>query len=156
MQKICHYIDFNIANMQIICKLFAKNMLNMQQKYAKNAIDMQNMHKSMYWHILHIYIYMHSHFADDCTRIVALFLRFTPSSSDGSQTRLRAGRPLLARQPGLPVPGLRCQCSESNSGTPSCSLQVQACFGPSCLAPKTWPQGNRTRPACQVTRSHCP
>ena len=36
MQKICHYIDFNIANMQIICKKkYAKNMLNMQQKYAK-------------------------------------------------------------------------------------------------------------------------
>ena len=50
--KICHYIDFNIANMQIICKKYAKNMLNMQQKYATN---MQNMHKSMYLHILHIY-----------------------------------------------------------------------------------------------------
>ena len=36
MHQICHYIDFNIANMQIICKLYAKNMLNMQQKYAKN------------------------------------------------------------------------------------------------------------------------
>ena len=60
MQKICHYIDFNIANMQIICKLFAKNMLNMQQKYAKNAIDMQNMHKSMYWHILHTHIYIYA------------------------------------------------------------------------------------------------
>ena len=36
MQKICHYIDFNIANMQKICKKYAKNMLNMQQKYAKN------------------------------------------------------------------------------------------------------------------------
>ena len=24
MQKICHYIDFNIANMQIICKKYAK------------------------------------------------------------------------------------------------------------------------------------
>ena len=35
MHKICHYIDFNIANMQIICKLYAKNM-HMQQKYAKN------------------------------------------------------------------------------------------------------------------------
>ena len=52
MQKICHYIDFNIANMQKICKKYAKNMLNMQQKYATN---MQNMHKSMYLHILHIY-----------------------------------------------------------------------------------------------------
>ena len=28
-------IDFNIANMQFICKLYAKNMLNMQSKYAK-------------------------------------------------------------------------------------------------------------------------
>ena len=36
MQKICHYIDFNIANMQKICKKYAKNMLNMQQKYAIN------------------------------------------------------------------------------------------------------------------------
>ena len=36
MHKICHYIDFNIANMQIICKKYAKNMLNMQQKYAIN------------------------------------------------------------------------------------------------------------------------
>ena len=35
MQKICHYIDFNIANMQIICKKYAKNLLNMQQIYAK-------------------------------------------------------------------------------------------------------------------------
>ena len=52
MQKICGYIDFNIANMQKICKKYAKNMLNMQQKYATN---MQNMHKSMYLHILHIY-----------------------------------------------------------------------------------------------------
>ena len=31
-------------------------MLNMQQKYAKKyAKKMQNMHKSMCWHILHIY-----------------------------------------------------------------------------------------------------
>ena len=30
--------------------------LKIQQKYAKNfSINMQNMHKSMYWHILHIY-----------------------------------------------------------------------------------------------------
>ena len=35
IQKICHYIDFNIANMQIICKKYAKNLLNMQQIYAK-------------------------------------------------------------------------------------------------------------------------
>ena len=34
--------------MQKICSICNKNM----QKYA---IDMQNMHKSMYWHILHIY-----------------------------------------------------------------------------------------------------
>ena len=40
----------------IICKKYAKNMLNMQQKYAKNMQkNMQNMHKSMYLHILHIY-----------------------------------------------------------------------------------------------------
>ena len=30
-QKICHYVDFNIAHMQITCKKYAKNMLNMQQ-----------------------------------------------------------------------------------------------------------------------------
>ena len=48
----CH---FNIAHKQIICIKYASNMLNMQQKYAKNANNMQNMHKSMYWHILHIY-----------------------------------------------------------------------------------------------------
>ena len=36
MQRICGYIDFNIANMQKICKKYAKNMLNMQQKYAIN------------------------------------------------------------------------------------------------------------------------
>ena len=38
--KICHYIDFNIANMQIICKKICKKIcsisLNMQQKYAIN------------------------------------------------------------------------------------------------------------------------
>ena len=63
MQKICHYIDFNIANMQKICKKYAKNMLNMQQKYAKNMQkNMQNMHKSMYLHILHICT---PHFADE-------------------------------------------------------------------------------------------
>ena len=56
MQKICHYIDFIIANMQITCKKYAKSMLNMQQKCAKKcAINMQNMHKSMYWHIVYIY-----------------------------------------------------------------------------------------------------
>ena len=36
MHKICHYLDFNIANMQIICIKYAKNMLNMQSKHAKN------------------------------------------------------------------------------------------------------------------------
>ena len=36
MQKICHYIDFNIANMHIICKKnMQKNMLNMQQNIQK-------------------------------------------------------------------------------------------------------------------------
>ena len=35
MQKICHYIDFNIANLQIICKKYAKIMLNMQQNMQK-------------------------------------------------------------------------------------------------------------------------
>ena len=49
MQKICHYIDFNIANMQIKYAQYAT-------KYAKNMQkNMQNMHKSMYLHILHIY-----------------------------------------------------------------------------------------------------
>ena len=43
-------------NMQIICKKnMQKNMLNMQQKYAKICKNMQNMHKSMCWHILNIY-----------------------------------------------------------------------------------------------------
>ena len=52
MQKICHYIDFNIANMQFICKKYAQYATKICKKYAKN---MQNMHKSMYLHILHIY-----------------------------------------------------------------------------------------------------
>ena len=34
--KMCHYIDFNKANMQLYAKKYAKNMLNMQQKNAKN------------------------------------------------------------------------------------------------------------------------
>ena len=34
--QIYHYIDFNIAHKQIICIKYASNMLNMQQKYAKN------------------------------------------------------------------------------------------------------------------------
>ena len=67
MQKICHYIDFNMANMQIICKLYAKNMLNIQQKYAKN---MQLMCRICISLCIGIFcIYMHSplkggHFAD--------------------------------------------------------------------------------------------
>ena len=48
MHKICHYIDFNIANMQNVCTKYAyictKNAFNMQ-KYAYNmykyAINMQ-------------------------------------------------------------------------------------------------------------------
>ena len=52
MHKICHYIDFNIANMQIICKKYAKIYSICNKNMQKN---MQNMHKSMYWHILHIY-----------------------------------------------------------------------------------------------------
>ena len=53
MHKIvCNYIDFNIANMQIICKKYAKIYSICNKNMQKN---MQNMHKSMYWHILHIY-----------------------------------------------------------------------------------------------------
>ena len=54
MQKICHYIDFKIA----ICKLYAKNLQKICSICIKYAINMQNMHRSMYLHILHIY--MHS------------------------------------------------------------------------------------------------
>ena len=59
MQKIRHYIDFNVANMQMI---FKKNMQKICSICNKNMqkrckIYMQNMHKSIYWHILHI---MHS------------------------------------------------------------------------------------------------
>ena len=67
MDKICHYIDFNITIMQIKCKKYAKNMLNMQSKYAKKNMqknlqkNMQNMHKSMYCHSIGIFCkYMHS------------------------------------------------------------------------------------------------
>ena len=35
-----------------ICKKYAKEYA---KEYAKNMQNMQNMHKSMYWHILHIY-----------------------------------------------------------------------------------------------------
>ena len=52
LAKICRYIDFNIANMQIICKKYAQYATKICNKYA---INMQNMHKSMYLHILHIY-----------------------------------------------------------------------------------------------------
>ena len=48
MQKICHYIDFNIANMQIICIKYANICIEYafdMQKYALNmfkyAINMQ-------------------------------------------------------------------------------------------------------------------
>ena len=54
VHKICQYIDFNIANMQIICKEYAQICTKLCKNYANN---MQNMHKptSMYWHILHVY-----------------------------------------------------------------------------------------------------
>ena len=35
MQKICHYIDFNIANMQFICKKYAQYATKICKKYAK-------------------------------------------------------------------------------------------------------------------------
>ena len=44
MHKICHYIDFNIANMQILCKIciyMLKNMhiiyINMHNKCSEYA-----------------------------------------------------------------------------------------------------------------------
>ena len=54
MQRICHYIDLNIANMQLICNLYAKKYAQYATKICKKyAKNMQNMHKSMYLHILH-------------------------------------------------------------------------------------------------------
>ena len=38
--------------MQIICKKYAQYSTKICKKYA---INVQNMHKSVYWHILHIY-----------------------------------------------------------------------------------------------------
>ena len=44
----CKYADY----MHKICKKYAQYAIKTCKKYAKN---MQNMHKSMYWHILHIH-----------------------------------------------------------------------------------------------------
>ena len=49
MQKICHYIDFNIANMQNICIKYAYICIKYAFHMQKYAFDMQkyaaNMHK---------------------------------------------------------------------------------------------------------------
>ena len=63
MQKICRKYAKNMSlnrlqhSKYMICKLHAKNMqkiCSICKKICKK-INMQNMHKSMYWHILHIY-----------------------------------------------------------------------------------------------------
>ena len=53
LHKLCLCIDFITANMQ---KKMQKICSNMPKKKCKQyANNIQNMHKSMYWHILHIY-----------------------------------------------------------------------------------------------------
>ena len=63
MQKICKKYAKNMSLHRLQHSKYAKNMQKICKKYAqyatkickKYAINMQNMHKSMYWHILHIY-----------------------------------------------------------------------------------------------------
>ena len=39
IQKICHYIDFNIANMQIICKKICNKYAQYATKICKNICN---------------------------------------------------------------------------------------------------------------------
>ena len=63
MQKICKKYAKNMSLHRLQHSKYAKNMQKICKKYAqyatkicnKYAINMQNMHKSMYLHILHIY-----------------------------------------------------------------------------------------------------
>ena len=76
---------FNIANMQIICRKYASNMLNMQQKYAKNMQKICRICISLC--ICIFCIYMHSHFADVNTELLCTCAQQEVGAGIGTETQ---------------------------------------------------------------------
>ena len=63
-QKICHYVDFNIANMQIIGKKYATKYAQYATKYATNMQLICRICISLFAYFAYICT---PHLADDAT-----------------------------------------------------------------------------------------